>query len=414
MTLFDRSLQVIEIGDIESLVARGISESDTVEFKEDLPSKGKDPWHSGNAVSERARNKLLEELIAFANSLGGWLVLGMAESQDSPPRAFNICPLPRCSDLAMRLEQAAGALIEPQVPSLRFQGIPIDDDGNGVVVAQVQRSHLAPHRLKPTKECDTRRGERTETMTMREIRDLVLTTRDLTDHLESQFEDRKESFNQECSKCTAEAVQSIRVSAVPLDPDRIYIDAQKQFSGPGEQLQQAAATFSDGKPTNVKALLPRSYISWRPMLRGISGSNDYEEFTIQVEIFNNGVANFTSHFSDSESANRIYPSWFTGAVLAALLFADRIRNAVNETGVEYAVEVEFHSRGPEFVMLMDWEDNMQPRLHPARFTSDKFLFPRYRFGTHIDDVLHYFVRDMWNCTGCAADTEDLTWNVTTG
>lgn len=414
MALFDKPLQELEISDIESLIDHGVSESDMIEFKEDLPSKDTDPWHSGNAVGERARNKLLAELVAFANSLGGCLVLGMAETRDSPPRASSINALPRCFDLAMRLEQAAGALIEPPVSSLQFRGIPMDDEGNGVVVARVQRSHFAPHRLKPTKECYTRRGERTETMTMREIRDLVFTTRDLTDHLKSQFEDRKENFNQAFGKNTAQALQSIRVTAVPLDPDRIYIDAQQQFSVPGEQLRQAVATFSDGQPTTAKALLPRSYISWRPMLRGVQGTNDYDNFTIQVEVFNNGVVNLTSHFSDSETADRIYPSWLTGAVLAPLLFADRIRNAVGETGVEYAVEVEFLTRGPEHAVLMDWGDDMQSRLNPARFTSDKILFPRYRFGEHIDDVLHYFVRDMWNCTGREAGTEELTWDVVPG
>ena len=196
---------------------------------------------------------------------------------------------------------------------------------------------------------------------------------------------------------------------MPLDPDRIYIDAQAEFSNHGEELGRAYADFTNGNPTTANAFLPRSYVNWRPMLRGTVGTNETKTFAIQVEIYNNGAVNLSTHFSDLESAGRIYPSWFMGSVLSPILFADRIRNAVNETGVEYGVEVELLTRGPTFATLMGWGRDIEARMNTASFSTDNILFPRYRYGSHIDDVLQHFVRDMWNSTGRAAGTKELTW-----
>lgn len=411
MALFNIALSDLDINDVIALIERGASESDNVEFKQDLPSRTVDPWHSGGSIGERARNKLLEEVVAFANSLGGTLVLGMEETDDSPPRAWRLNPLPRCAELAMRLDQAAGSVIEPQIPSLKFRGIVVDESGMGVVVAEVQRSHLAPHRLKSTRECYTRRGERTELMTMREIRDLVLTTRDLTGHLESQFQAQRDSFVREHTSRAADTLRSIRVTAVPLDPDRIYIDAQRMFSTAGEELRSAGATLPDGSATIVSANLPRSYLSWRPMLRGVIGWNNDEAFSIQLELHNNGVVNLTAYLSDGESDNRVYASWFSGAVLSPILYASRIRSEVNEAGVEFGVEVELRSDESSPAILVGWGNIGETGVSPTRFTSGQVLFPRYRFGHEVGDVLNQFIRDMWNSVGQGGYSEDLTWHL---
>ena len=77
-------------GDIQALIAENVPESAQIEFKESLPAgKGKaDAWLNGDSgIGDHARNRILEEVVAFANAYGGALVLGIAEDGAKPPLA---------------------------------------------------------------------------------------------------------------------------------------------------------------------------------------------------------------------------------------------------------------------------------------------------------------------------------------
>ena len=62
-------------------MAEAVQEDGEIEFKETLPARdGRDAWlDGGNRIGDRARNKILEEVIAFANAYGGTLLLGISE-----------------------------------------------------------------------------------------------------------------------------------------------------------------------------------------------------------------------------------------------------------------------------------------------------------------------------------------------
>ena len=163
-------------------------EGQIFDIKQDLKSpKGEapDPWHSEpqpgrsrKGPSDYAKEGLFAGLVAFANSEGGWLVLGLNETEDKPPRVAGPNPLPDCHALAARLERATPDWIDPPVPSLRCRGIKIGDTaGKGVIVCRVPRSPLAPHRLRKsrrTQEAYKRVGDESKPMSMREIQDLTL------------------------------------------------------------------------------------------------------------------------------------------------------------------------------------------------------------------------------------------------
>ena len=80
-----------------------------VEYKADLPVKNgrvHDAWHSGGAVGEYARNAIAEEITAFANTMGGTVCIGIAETPDHPKRADKPQPLPRVHELARRIPES--------------------------------------------------------------------------------------------------------------------------------------------------------------------------------------------------------------------------------------------------------------------------------------------------------------------
>ncbi len=100
--------------DLAQLTQTNWPESENVEFKAELCRNrdGSDPWQVGN-LSDQAKNKLFKELVAFANTSGGRLFLGISETGGRPARADAIQPVPRCHELAERLEQSLASSIDP-------------------------------------------------------------------------------------------------------------------------------------------------------------------------------------------------------------------------------------------------------------------------------------------------------------
>ena len=161
--LFTLPLDQLRAEHVDQLVEEGMPEGQNVEFKRTLPAKGgrSDPWLDGGAkIGDYARDETLAEAVAFANSGGGNLVLGIVESRDHPKRAAGVNPVPRCHELADRLRLMARDCIEPQLPALEVRGIETPDgaEGAGVVLFRVPPSRRAPHRLRPTLHSYLRRA----------------------------------------------------------------------------------------------------------------------------------------------------------------------------------------------------------------------------------------------------------------
>lgn len=155
-TFFSKPVDQLTPDDVFSLV--DTPEGQVFEIKAFLAAeKGKsDSWEiapssgqSRKGPDDYARQSIFREVVAFANVEGGWLILGLAETADSPRRVAGPTPLPDCHDLAERLERAAQDWIDPPLPSFRCRGIELGTLARaGVVVFRVPRSPIAPHRLK--------------------------------------------------------------------------------------------------------------------------------------------------------------------------------------------------------------------------------------------------------------------------
>lgn len=147
------------MADINELITSRTPEGEQIEFKEGLSStrQGHEPWSDGkNKISDRARDKILEEVVAFANAHGGALLLGIGESTTKPSVAANISPVPQCVELADRLKMVFRDCVEPQLPQIEIFAVPTQGQ-SGVVLLRTIRSRLAPHRIKTTRVCPIRR-----------------------------------------------------------------------------------------------------------------------------------------------------------------------------------------------------------------------------------------------------------------
>jgi hypothetical protein len=146
-----------------------------------------------------ARDRLFREIVVFANAQGGTLILGIEETEDNPPRAADIRPVPRVHDLAMRLDEAAHACIEPRLPALQAVGVVTHGSDAGVVIFRVTPSPVAPHRVASDGHAYIRRNARSVKMTMREIQDLTLDLARGAERLDALFADRAAAFHNGCS-----------------------------------------------------------------------------------------------------------------------------------------------------------------------------------------------------------------------
>jgi predicted HTH transcriptional regulator len=133
MSLLAIPLDNISETDIQRLIAAGIGESPYIDYKQESYGDGGDD-----------RSEFLADVSSFANTLGGDLIIGVAEAKGLPTA---LRPLMGDCDAEMRrLEQIALTGLEPRIRNLRIRAVPIAAGGH-VIIVRVPRSFIPPHRV---------------------------------------------------------------------------------------------------------------------------------------------------------------------------------------------------------------------------------------------------------------------------
>jgi hypothetical protein len=126
---FDR----IAEADIQRLISMGVAESPYLDYKQET---------YGDAGADRS--EFLADISSFANTLGGDLVVGIAEENGLP---IALTPfVGDCDAEKRRLEQIALSGLEPRIPNLRIHSVPIAAGGH-LIIIRVPRSFIPPHRV---------------------------------------------------------------------------------------------------------------------------------------------------------------------------------------------------------------------------------------------------------------------------
>lgn len=155
---------ITSLTDIKTLVKNKTEENHYLEFK------------SARIFSEEQnKEKILKEVVAFANSDGGQLIIGIEE--DSNQAASEIAGIPDHSLNAQKIQQWCSSNLEPPLTSVTTKSISTEAD-KGVIIVSVRASQLAPHRLfkgqqSYNRNAYVRRNRDSQPMSMREIHDLV-------------------------------------------------------------------------------------------------------------------------------------------------------------------------------------------------------------------------------------------------
>jgi hypothetical protein len=392
--LFGKPLDQVTARDVDELV--GWPESLLVEYKEDLPARDgrKDAWIAGGNVEQYAKDRLFKEVVALANTAGGHVIVGMAETTDIPAAAASVVPVPRCVDLGERLGRAS-QVIDPPVPLLQVRGIPTQDDGSGIVIFRVPPSWAAPHR-GPDRECYVRRDTNSVAVSMRDIQDMTLARGRRDEQIRERFSRSASQFMKwfETPLPGFESWTGFRITAVPIGAE---FNLGRLYGTPLATQQIAYCVEIDSVEQRAEApYLPQNE---RPKLRGTRRTDDTG--ITYLEIGSDGSLDFG--FRSPSSRQTLAIGFLLAYVINLIRVADGLRNVGGAPDAEYAVEAELHGYPTSEPLTI-----VSHSSHVVGFINDigqldelPFLLPRLSFGpmSELDQVITQIYNDVRDGVG---------------
>lgn len=132
--MIPRSFEDIAKSDVEALIANGVAERRTLEFKREL---------SGN--KEKDRKEFLADVTSFANAQGGDILFGI-DALKGIATAIAGLSIEDPDKEVLRWEEVLLAGVEPRLPCIRLRWIHCGEAGR-VMLIRVPPSTIAPHRV---------------------------------------------------------------------------------------------------------------------------------------------------------------------------------------------------------------------------------------------------------------------------
>jgi len=418
-----KPLEEITPADLEELTRHGWPESENVEYKAELHrEKGnqQDRWYAGGDISDASKKKIFKELVAFANTSGGRLFLGIRETHEKPPRAESIQPVPQCAELAERLEQAAISSIDPPVTFFHVIGRPTAPDGAGVIIAEVSASYSGPHRSSD-RECYVRKGTNSVPIGMREIQDIVMRLSRRQDELQRRLTERKDLFERWIGRGrrgTPNLQVGFRLTAIPVGGP---LHLEQVFRNPLVShglFDEVLGTWKDSdSPQPFRS--PKRDLSENPVLGGTKWRSFGDDHgAAEKVILRDGLIDiwFKTPWYGQEGSKR-FPhlqfQWIVALSANILCGINAFRAATQAPNCEYALQLELVStNGPNDlgVQLVRYHSGFPDPLG-SEFTTPS-LPELYPIGAR-NKALNLIVRDLYDAAAVpkSAPNLEIDWSV---
>jgi hypothetical protein len=371
----------------------------------------------GGKLGDDAKDELAAEIIAFANTLGGTLIVGIDEDTATKRAKPPVFPIPRCKEAAARLHQAISDRIEPKLPIFECEGVVTEADGtSGVIIMRTLESYLAPHRHSQNNHCYVRRNDRAEPMSMFEIQEMTRQKARAAVDAEKSFEGSRDRFH---SRIPHEhrrtnpyfgvqgvhtehgttkvwiGIWALRVTARPLSPF-VIANIPKQpwlnqlensaFNGTG-QIRQLG--WHDLNTTRV----------WVPRLRAVEREFEGTNSLGLDRISSEGVIERFVWQKQPEEGNRPRHSFLAITELhwnvVCVIRAAALIRAVNSRPTQpFSLEVELLTSDP---MVIHGYQGAPSAVIPIGSTT----FPRYEIdgSQTFDELMMTVDKDVWNLGG---------------
>lgn len=120
--------------DFQLLIANAVTESQTLDYKRDLPPETRD----GN-------KEFVADITAFANTSGGDLVFGIDEGTDGAAGTLCGVEVSNFDDLRLRFQNICRDSVKPRLPPPQIERVSLGS-GRWIVIVRAAKSWQAPHR----------------------------------------------------------------------------------------------------------------------------------------------------------------------------------------------------------------------------------------------------------------------------
>lgn len=412
MKLLRDRLESIDAADIQQLCADQVSEGTELELKSDLPSKAglrADPWHLGKPVGEYARNQIADEIVAFANTLGGVVCIGVEESADHPKRAVQPMPLPRVQELARRIRQSVYDIIDPPLPILEAAGVELGSNGEGVVLLRVPPSRRRPHRSLANKEVFIRRADESVRVSMREIQELTLQAVSAASNVESTLKEHQASHNLQLAGWLRSrpgcGFHLVGMPTTPLDLGRVV--------GRQELTRTTCSLVAHIEQNQHKCSWPfPPDDAWRPGIRLISFDHIKKDRQARYLLRTDGLCELSFNFLATEQIPGLFAAWLLGGLGNVLAWIERVRR-VAEANVEYALAVQLPTISKSIPLMRYGASGFSGWDEFGNLPIGNHVFPTMSIGPAEEFEAHLskFDEDLWNLAGQDVQKQIITFKL---
>ncbi|GAH56999.1 unnamed protein product, partial [marine sediment metagenome] len=124
--------QSIKVNDLQNLIDNQVRESKILEYKESLPDN-----------TDAKKKEFLADVSSFSNTSGGHLIFGIRETDGLPSDLLGLS-IENIDAEILRLENIIRDGIEPRIPSISFQDIPLKNS-KIILIIYIPRSWTLPH-----------------------------------------------------------------------------------------------------------------------------------------------------------------------------------------------------------------------------------------------------------------------------
>ncbi len=139
MGVFNKRLSEINYETINELVSSKVLESKYLDYKQDI---------SHTLKNDETKIKILKDIVSFANSQGGDIIIGVTEKGGVPIKITGI-DLIKVDEIIRTIESISSGGVNPRIPKYEFNNpIPLPDNSEKVIlILRIHRSYNTPHML---------------------------------------------------------------------------------------------------------------------------------------------------------------------------------------------------------------------------------------------------------------------------
>ncbi len=260
-------IHILDEAQLRSFLEKRIPEGHHLDYKKEL----------GRGID--AKREFLKDITAFANANGGDIIIGADEPNEKLKVEHQLHGVDNGDSLAQDLERVASSSVDPRIPGLLIQPIPLQN-GKHAIVIHVPPSNTRPFRVNHSGHVNfyIRHSESVFPMNTYDIRETVLSS--VT--AESKAKEYLSKAETEVRDYTCKGEPFLLLQAMPLIP------SVQPWNVLNDQFFDVIRDASSKRRKHFPNHPLESLVAPTPTIEGVKGRNSREDPNWNTEIHRNG------------------------------------------------------------------------------------------------------------------------------